>query len=142
MPDTPEEWVEAVRAVFDGRDGQDGRDGRDGQDGLSGPGTLTGSVQVDVTGGPDGDLSMYADFDRGHLSGAGVGPADGPDVTLSLTASDARGVLAGSLDPNVAFMQGRMKVTGEMGLVLDLLALAATDDFRARREQVAELSPR
>jgi hypothetical protein len=133
VPDTAEEWAEAVRAGFDG---------------LDGPDALTGSVRVDVTGGPDGDLSMYADFDRGHLTGAGAGSGagtgtgvgSGPAATLSLTAADAWAVLAGDLDPSVAFMQGRMKVTGDMGLVLDLLALAATDDFRARRQQLAGLS--
>jgi hypothetical protein len=127
MPAGHEEWAEAVMA---------------GLDGLDGPDTLNGSVQIDVTGGPDGDLSIHADFDRGHPSGAGAGPSDGPDATLSLSAPDALGVLDGSLDPSVAFMQGRMKVTGDMGLVLDLLALAATDDFRARRQQVAGLSPK
>jgi hypothetical protein len=125
-PGTRDGWSAAVRAELDG---------------LDGPDTLTGSVQVDVTGGPDGDLSVHADFDRGHLSDAGAGPVVDPDATMSLTAPDARGVLAGDLDPSVAFMQGRMKVTGDMSLVLDLLALAATDDARARRERVAGLSP-
>ena len=35
--------------------------------------------------------------------------------------ADARGVLAGDLDPSVAFMQGRMKVAGAMAPLLDLL---------------------
>jgi len=127
MPGTPDEWSAAVRAELDG---------------LNGPDSLTGTVQVDVTGGSDASLSLHAVFHGGRLAGAGAGAAEGPDATLSLSASDAGAVLVGDLDPSVAFMQGRMKVAGDMGLVLDLLALAATDEARVRRERVAGLSPR
>jgi len=65
------------------------------------------------------------------------GPADGPDASLTLTVEDARAVLSGDLDPSVAFMQGRMKVAGTMGLVLDVLALSATEAARSARVRVA-----
>ena len=54
--------------------------------------------------------------------------------------TDARAVVAGDLDPSVAFMQGRMKVAGAMAPLLDLLALAGTDEGRARIGRVAELT--
>ena len=101
-----------------------------------GTATLTGTVQVDVTGGPEGDAAVYATFDTGRLVAAGSGPTPGPDASLTLTAPDAAEVLVGALDPSVAFMQGRMKVAGDMGLVLDLLALASTDAARACRDRV------
>jgi hypothetical protein len=107
---------------------------------VPGPPTMTGSVVVDVTGGPDGDASIHAVFADGHLEDCGSGTLVSPDVTLTLTDPDARAIVAGDLDPSVAFMQGRMKVVGAMGLVLDLLALAGTDEFRARRARVAELT--
>ncbi len=109
--------------------------------GLAGPPSLAGTVQVDVTGAPDGDLSMRAVFDGGRVADAGPGAADGPDATLTLTWKDALAVLTGDLDPSVAFMQGRMKVAGDMGLVLDLLALAATAPAVAVRARVAALAP-
>lgn len=104
------------------------------------PPTLTGSVVVEVTGGPDGDASIHAVFADGDLVDCGGGPVASPDLTLTLVDPDARAIVAGELDPSVAFMQGRMKVAGSMGLVLDLLALAGTDDFRARRTRVAALT--
>jgi putative sterol carrier protein len=125
--DTQDGLPAAVRAVLDG---------------LDGPDTLTGQVQVDITGSADGDVSVHAGFDGGHLTEAGPGPAEDPGATLTLTAADAADVLAGSLDPSVAFMQGRMKVTGDMSLVIDLLALAATDDAATRRQRIAALSPK
>jgi len=119
------EWVDTARAeVAD----------------LVGPTTLSGVLQVDVTGGVEGDSVVHVTFDVGRLVGAGAGPVDGPDAVVSLSDEDARAVVAGALDPSVAFMQGRMKVTGDMGLVVDLLALSATDEARARRARVAELT--
>jgi len=117
-----EEWVVAVQAETAG---------------LEGPAGLAGTVQVDATGGPDGDVSVHATFDGGCLTVVGVGPTPGPDATLTLTAPDAADVLTGELDPSVAFMQGRMKVAGEMGVVLDLLSMASTDGARACRDRVA-----
>jgi putative sterol carrier protein len=58
----------------------------------------------------------------------------------TLSDTDARAVVAGDLDPSVAFMQGRMKVAGAMAPLLDLLALAGTDEGRARIGRVAELT--
>ena len=64
-------------------------------------------------------------------------PLPGADLTLTLTDADARAVVAGELDPSVAFMQGRMKVAGDMAPLLDLLALAGTDAARDRLGRVA-----
>ena len=123
---TPDQWADAVRTEAAG---------------LEGASTLTGTVQVDVTGGPDGDLAVHATFDGGRLAGVDAVAADQPAATVTLTAEDGRAVCAGELDPSVAFMQGRLKVTGDMGLVLDLLALSATAAARACRERLAAAAP-
>jgi putative sterol carrier protein len=122
---TPDEWTAVVR---------------DELVGLVGPTTLVGSVQVDVSGGPDGDRSLHVEFDTGRVTDAGSGPCDAPDTTLSLTHGDARAVLSGELEPSVAFMQGRMKVAGDMGVALDLLALSATEEARRVRSRMADLA--
>jgi putative sterol carrier protein len=108
--------------------------------GAIGPLTLTASVVVEVTGGAEGDAVAYAVFDKGCLVGSGAGTVPSSDVTLTLTDADARAVLSGELDLSVAFMQGRMKVAGDMAPLLDLLALAGTDDARARRDRLAGLT--
>ena len=105
---------------------------------LTGPPSLSGSVLVEVTDGPDGDVTLHADFAEGRLVGSGAGAPASADLTLTLTDSDARAVLSGALDPSVAFMQGRMKVVGAMAPLLDLLALAGTEDGRAGLGRVAD----
>ena len=42
------------------------------------------------------------------------------DVTLSLSAADLEQILNGSLDPQMAFMTGRLRVDGDMALAMQL----------------------
>ncbi len=45
------------------------------------------------------------------------------DCTLACTLDVFSAILAGTQDPNIAFMMGRLKVRGSMGLALKLNAL-------------------
>jgi putative sterol carrier protein len=65
---------------------------------------------------------------------------DGPDVTLSLSWSAAAAIQSGTLDPSVAFMQGRMKAAGSMAVVMELLPAARLPEGRDLRRRVAELT--
>lgn len=87
----------------------------------------TGTVAVVVTGGPDGD-------ERGTLRLLDGRPVEAleaadADLTLTLTAAEATAVVAGELDPSVAFMRGRLKTSGDNGLVLRFLAATAAPAF-------------
>jgi hypothetical protein len=53
---------------------------------------------------------------------------DGLSFTMTPDIADA--VRSGMLDPDVGYMQGRIKVTGEMARFYDLLPLAASAPFR------------
>jgi SCP-2 sterol transfer family len=105
-----------------------------------GLGGLAGRVQCEITGGPDGGVSCYWVLEEGRLAAATGGRLDDADVTLTLGWDDAVAVQRGELDPNVAFMQGRMKVSGSMGVTIDLLAAADSPACRALRERMAEIS--
>ncbi len=109
-------------------------------EGLAGPPSLDGRLRVVVTGGPGDDRSAAATFVAGRLTDLEPGSEADADAVVTFTEDDGRAVLAGELEPSVAFMQGRMKVAGDMGLVLDLLALAATDAARDCRGRIAALA--
>ena len=55
------------------------------------------------------------------MDGDGARAAEGPtDVTLTADADTFRQILDGALDPTAAFMQGRLKVDGDMGTAMKL----------------------
>ncbi len=101
---------------------------------------LSGRVQCEINGGPEGDVSCYWVFDTGSLGPAGVGRIENPEVSLTVSWDDAVAVQRGDLDPSVAFMQGRLKVNGSMGVMTELLARAHTPECRERQRKVAEIS--
>ncbi len=104
-------------------------------------GDFTGVVQVAVPGAPGGEFRYHRTFEKGRVTGGGVGPAPDPAVSLTLPVAEARSVLAGELDPSVAFMQGRLKTAGDNGLLLELLAGWSSPAGRAslvRMREVAE----
>ena len=46
-----------------------------------------------------------------------------PDCTFTLPYAEAVRIHRGELDPSVAFMQGKLKVAGDMAKVMELLPL-------------------
>ena len=86
----------------------------------------SGTVQVVVTGAPDGDGKWHFRLDDGVVAEADAGTRAAPDLTLTVGYAEGAAMAAGELDPSVAFMQGRMKTAGDPGLVLDVLAESAS----------------
>ena len=58
------------------------------------------------------------------IDGANVSTTDAPaDCTISLSKSDLEDLLAGELSPTAAFMQGKMKIDGDMSVAMALSQL-------------------
>lgn len=53
-------------------------------------------------------------------------PEGEPDLTLTIGTDDARLIMQGQLEPSVAFMQGKLKSSGDNALLLRILAWSAT----------------
>ncbi len=91
---------------------------------------VEGVVAVELSG-PDGG-TYWRRWAGGKVVASGSGkPEVAPQVTVTLAAADARAFWKGSWSPSVAFMQGRLKMTGDMGMLLPLLAATATSAFGA-----------
>jgi putative sterol carrier protein len=101
---------------------------------------LSGTVQCELTGGPEGAVRCYAVFEKGRLQSGSTGKATDPDVGLTLSWDDGVAITSGGLDPNVAFMQGRLKVSGSMSLVLELLSAAGPCGSRELLPHVAAIT--
>jgi putative sterol carrier protein len=101
---------------------------------------LSAHIQYEITGGPDGSFSYFWRLVDGRLEASGPGTIEDPDVTLTMAWDDAVSVHRGDLDPNVAFMQGRMKVAGSMGVMMALLPVTNTTEYQDLRRRIAEVT--
>jgi putative sterol carrier protein len=55
------------------------------------------------------------------IDGENVSTADAPaDCTIGVSKSDLEDLLAGDLNPTAAFMQGKLKVSGDMSIAMAL----------------------
>jgi putative sterol carrier protein len=61
-----------------------------------------------------------------HVDGTSVTNEDKPaDVTLTVAKSDLEDMAQGRLDPTMAFMSGKLKIAGDMGVAMKLAPLLA-----------------
>jgi predicted lipid carrier protein YhbT len=120
-----EEWFEQTRTMAEDQPERPG---------------LSARMQYEVTGGPDGDVRYYWVLVDGRLAESGLGRVGDPDVTLTTNWADAVAIQTGELDPNVAFMQGKMKVAGSMSLMMELLPVTNTPEYQDLRRRIAEVT--
>jgi predicted lipid carrier protein YhbT len=97
-------------------------------------------MQYIVTGGPDGDVKYYWVLENGRLLESSLGEIDDADFTLTSTYDDSVAIAKGELDANAAFMQGKMKVTGNMGKLMQLMPLTMSPEYQALQTKVRELT--
>ncbi len=89
------------------------------------------TVREEVRGGPDGDVVVTLRAEDGTLRASWSrpgGPADdepGPDVTVVLAYDDARDLVAGTLSPATALAEGRIKVRGDLSVLVASQSLLA-----------------
>ncbi|MGH9038708.1 MAG: SCP2 sterol-binding domain-containing protein [Acidimicrobiia bacterium] len=96
----------------------------------------TARIQYVNTGGPDGDIKYFWILEDGKILDSQLGDVEDSDFTLTMTYDDAVKVQKGELDPNAAFMQGRMKVSGNMAKLMSLLPLTNSPEYRALQEEI------
>ena len=77
---------------------------------------LDGVIKMVVTGGDGGDWAVAFKLGPGEI------PAE-PTTQIAITAEDAAAMETGELDPMQAFMSGRMQVTGDMTLMMQMQAI-------------------
>jgi ethanolamine utilization protein EutQ (cupin superfamily) len=96
----------------------------------------TARMQYVVTGGPAGDIKYYWVLENGKLLESNVGEIPDSDFTLTLSYDDSVKIQEGELDANAAFMQGRMKVTGNMGKLMALMPLTQSPEYKSLQESL------
>ena len=120
-----QEWLDETRKLAESQPERPGASAR---------------MQYVVTGGPEGDVKYYWVLENGKLLESNLGEMPDPEVTLTQTYEDAMKIQKGELDANAAFMQGRIKVTGNMAKLMSLLPLTNSPEYRALQEQIRKIT--
>jgi len=94
------------------------------------------TIQYVISGAPAGEVKYYWVLQDGRLLESQLGQIADPVLTMTFKYDDAVKVQQGELDPNTAFMQGRMKVSGDMGTLMRLLPLTMSPEYKALQEQI------
>ncbi len=100
------------------------------------PGASVRMQQV-VTGAPDGgDIKYYTVIENGKTVEQTLGEDPQAEVTLTNTYEDAVKIMKGELDANAAFMQGKVKVTGNMAKMMSLMPLTSKPEYKQIQEKL------
>jgi putative sterol carrier protein len=76
------------------------------------------TIQQVITGG-DGDTHYWITIADGAID-LGVGDVEGEDATITQSYESAAALARGELSPVTAFMTGKLKIAGNMGMILGL----------------------
>ena len=95
-------------------------------------------LQHVVTGAPDGEVAYTLEIVDGRVTAGRLGrDDDAADCTFLITYKDAVAIAQGELDIHAGFMQGRVKMSGPTGPLLDVLPATESDEYRALVAEVA-----
>ena len=100
----------------------------------------TARMQFAVTGGPGGDVKYYQVLDNGKILESTLGEDANADFTMTSSYDDTVKIQKGELDPNAAFMQGRMKVAGNMTKFMALLPLTSSPEYQDLQTRVRAIT--
>jgi putative sterol carrier protein len=115
-----DEWAQALKAELN--QSEDFRQAAAGH---------RATIQQVITVG-DGDTHYWITIGDGQID-LGVGDIDGEDATITQSYDSAAALAKGELSAVTAFMTGKLKIAGNMGLILGLQgALAQLPSAMAR----------
>ena len=84
-------------------------------------GNGSGLVVIKIDGGPDGKISLTLELAEGLIVSAYIGSGRGRDLELKIPYELAVELFLRRADPAAEYMKGRLKMSGDMALWLDLL---------------------
>jgi hypothetical protein len=89
------------------------------------------TIEIRVSGGPDGPLAWHAVLEPDAAPCYVAGPLPDADASYDQTWDEAVGQFEGTFDPVVAYMQGTLKVKGATRPLYELFRLWAAPSHRS-----------
>jgi len=81
---------------------------------------VNATYQFDLTGDKGGTYHVKIADQKCEVN---EGAADNPNITITMAASDYLDMVNGKLNPQMAFMGGKLKIKGDMSLALKMQQL-------------------
>jgi SCP-2 sterol transfer family protein len=99
-------------------------------------------MQYVITGGPDGEVRYFWVLEDGKLLENQLGDVDDAEITMNMTYDDAKKIQEGELDPNAAFMQGRIKIGSNtnMAKLMSLMPLTNSPEYKELQKEIREIT--
>ncbi|HML00646.1 MAG TPA: SCP2 sterol-binding domain-containing protein [Acidimicrobiales bacterium] len=120
-----QEWLDETRKMAEGQPDRPGASAR---------------MQYVVTGTPEGDVEYYWILENGKILESNRRHLDDAEVTLTTGYEDAVKIQKGELDANAAFMQGKVKVTGNMAKVMSLLPITNSPEYKQLQSEISAIT--
>ena len=121
-----QEWHDETRRMAEGQPERPGASAR---------------MQYVVTGVPDADdVKYFWVLENGKLLESAVGELEDAEITLTQSYTDAVAIQKGELDPSAAFMQGRIKVTGNMAKLMSLLPITGSPEYKELQGEIRQIT--
>jgi hypothetical protein len=93
----------------------------------------SGTIRQVVRDGPQGVVTCVMHVAEGSIAEATLGDtvaADAADLNFTVSYEDAVRVARGEVSVGAAYMQGNLKVEGDMGMLFDLLPCTHRQEFQ------------
>lgn len=97
----------------------------------------TARIQYEITGSPEGAVVFHTHLEDGRIVANELGPDDDPDFTLLVPYDEYLAIAAGERDASVGYMQGRLKLRGNVGRMLSVLPVTSSPEWRQAMADVA-----
>ena len=122
-----QEWLDETRSMAESQPERPGASAR---------------MQYVVTGGPEGEVRYYWVLENGKLLESNLGDVSEAEITMTMSYDDAKKIQQGDLDPNAAFMQGRIKISNNtnMAKLMSLMPLTNAPEYKELQKEIREIT--
>ena len=103
---------------------------------------VAGSVSFTVENSPAGKVGWTEAIENGVTVSASAPASKGADIALIAKFQELVAMLEGGSNPAVMFMQGRLKLTGDLGMFMTMLPAMMSEEAATGRAELAAATDR